>query len=163
MLECHEVIVDANAHGPFSVTLNYEQRQKSRAKATTEQGPIVAWFIERGCVLADGNCLKAQDGTLIKVVAANETVSEARAADPLQLVKAAYHLGNRHMPLQIGDNFLRYQHDHVLDDMVRGLGLTVTCAEKPFHPESGAYHNQSGHQHDHDHQHHHGHHDHTTT
>ena len=169
MLECHEVIADTTTEvSSLTVTLDYQQRQKSRAKATTRQGTVIAWFIERGRVLADGEYLKAQDGTLIKVVAANETVSEVCVTDPLALVKAAYHLGNRHVPLQIGDNFLRYQHDHVLDDMIRGLGLLVSCAEKPFHPEPGAYHNHEAHHHDHEHHphqhdHHHRHHEHTST
>lgn len=163
MLECHEVVSGQVCETELAVVLNYEQRQKSRAKAVTQQGPVVAWFIERGRALIDGDCLKARDGTLIRVVAAEETVSEVQAVDPLQLVKAAYHLGNRHVPLQIGSDFLRYQHDHVLDDMVRGLGLSVTCANKPFHPEPGAYNHTGHHRHVHDLQHNHGAHEHSTS
>ena len=102
-------------------------------------------------MLADGEILVANSGENVLVVAAEETVSEVRSDDALLLAKAAYHLGNRHVPLQIEVGELRYQHDHVLDDMLRGLGLTVLVTDKTFHPENGAYHRSGGHGHSHDH------------
>ena len=85
--------------------------------------------------------------------AAAETVSEVRCNDPLQLARACYHLGNRHVPLQIEAGLLRYQHDHVLNEMVQGLGLEVSVRQAPFEPEPGAYGGSThGHSHDH-HQH----------
>lgn len=142
-----------NSH---SLLLTFEQRQKSRGQAETKTGEKVGWFIERGHVLANGDQLIAKSGEVIVVEAADETLSEVHSHDVLALTKAAYHLGNRHVPLQIIDSFLHYQHDHVLDDMIRGLGLNVVCVEKPFHPESGAYHSHSAHSGD-DHGHHHNH------
>ncbi len=94
---------------------------------------------ERGTILREGDLLLADDGRAVRVVAAPEMVSTVSAEDPLTLMRAAYHLGNRHVPLQIGEGWLRYQHDHVLDDMVRGLGLSVRVEEAPFEPEAGAY------------------------
>jgi len=86
----------------------------------------------------------------VQVLAAPERVSTVRCADPLLLARAAYHLGNRHVPLQIEAGFLRYQHDHVLDEMVRGLGLEVLIEQAPFEPEAGAYQSAPhGHAHDH--------------
>jgi urease accessory protein len=81
---------------------------------------------------------------VIEIVAAREVVSVVTSNDPLQLARAAYHLGNRHVSVQIGPGWLRYQHDHVLDDMVRGLGLPVRQDTLPFEPEAGAY---AGHSH----------------
>ncbi|CAA0103078.1 Urease accessory protein UreE [Zhongshania aliphaticivorans] len=154
MLECYEL---GGGCSEIRLVLNYQERQRSRFRAKTLCGQDVAWFVERGKVLADGEVLIAKSGEKILVVAAEETVSEVRSNDPLLLAKAAYHLGNRHVPLQIEAEELRYQHDHVLDDMVRGLGLTVLVTDKTFHPENGAYHSSTGaHSHSHSHDHHHG-------
>lgn len=139
----------------LSVSLNFEQRQKSRGRAVTESGEDIAWFLPRAHVMHDGDLLETKDGLLVKVNAAAETLSEVVCEDALLITKAAYHLGNRHVPLQIQGKCLSYQHDHVLDDMVKGLGLSVSCVTKPFHPESGAYHSHSHshskHSHDHAH------------
>ena len=86
------------------------------------------------------------------MIAADEAVSVVRCADPFMLAKACYHLGNRHVPLQIMPGELRYHHDHVLDDMLRQFGLAVDFAHLPFEPEAGAYASES-------HGHHHHHHD----
>lgn len=157
MLECYEL---GEGTSDIRLVLNYQERQRSRYRAKTLCGLDVAWFVERGKVLADGEILVAKSGEKIAIIAAEETVSEVRSDDPLLLAKAAYHLGNRHVPLQIDAGELRYQHDHVLDDMLRGLGLTVLVTDKSFHPENGAYHNSGGHQghsHSHaEHDHHHG-------
>jgi urease accessory protein len=156
MLECY---VLGEGASEIRLVLNYQERQRSRYRAKTLCGLDVAWFVERGKVLADGEILVANSGEKIVIIAAEETVSEVRSDDPLLLAKAAYHLGNRHVPLQIDAGELRYQHDHVLDDMLRGLGLTVLITDKSFHPENGAYHNSGGH-HGHSHSHSHAEHDH---
>jgi len=114
-------------------------------------------MLERGQVLRDGECLcAAADDLAVRVQAAPEPVSEVHSADALLLLRAGYHLGNRHVPLQLGHGWLRYLHDHVLDEMVRGLGLTVGFTQAPFEPEAGAY-AAGGHAHSHAHGHQHAH------
>jgi urease accessory protein len=143
-----------------TVTLTYDQRKKSRQRLKLDDGTEAALLLERGTVLADGDRLLAQDGTVVRVLAAPETLSAVRTADPLALARAAYHLGNRHVPLQIAAGDLRYQHDHVLDDMVVALGLAVVLVKAPFQPEGGAYggHGRgSGGHHEHEHEHEHEH------
>jgi urease accessory protein len=127
--------------------LPFELRQKSRLRARLASGLEVGLFLERGIVLRGGDLLLADDGTVIEVVAALETVSTVRDSDATRLARAGYHLGNRHVPVEIGSGWLRYGHDHVLDDMVRGLGLNVVVESAPFEPEAGAY----GHSHSHGH------------
>lgn len=119
--------------------LPFELRSKSRLRTTLSTGEEAGLLLERGTVLRGGDLLLADDGRVIEVVAAVELVSTVGAADPWALSRAAYHLGNRHVPLQVGTAWLRYLHDHVLDDMVRGLGMNVTVEEAPFEPEAGAY------------------------
>jgi urease accessory protein len=107
-------------------------------------GEEVGMNLERGYILRGGDQLLADDGRVVEIIAAPEQVSVVTSDDPLQLARAAYHLGNRHISVQIGPGWLRYLHDHVLDDMVRGLGLPVATDTLPFEPEAGAY---SGHMH----------------
>jgi len=144
MLEAFEWVKESSAIDD-EVVVTYEERKKSRHKLTTRNGVELGWFLDRGHVLADGECLRCSDGKIIRVTAAEEAVSEVHSRDALLLTRVAYHLGNRHVPLQIGEGFLRYQHDHVLDDMVEGLGLPVESCKRPFHPENGAYHGSGGH------------------
>jgi urease accessory protein len=147
-----------------SITLPFELRQKSRLRTRLDGGADVGILLERGRVLRSGDLLKAKDGTVIEIRAAPEAVSTIRCGDALMLTRGAYHLGNRHVPLQIGDGFLRYQRDYVLDDMVRQLGFDVVAETAPFEPEAGAYgegHAHShghGHSHEHSHRHEHDHH-----
>lgn len=122
-----------------TLTLTYEQRVKSRLRAVLDDGREASVFLERGAVLRHGDCLSADDGTVVQVRAASEQVSAVGAADPLLLAKACYHLGNRHVALQIEPARLCYLHDHVLDALVDRLGLTVTVEDAPFEPEPGAY------------------------
>ncbi|MFI5307027.1 MAG: urease accessory protein UreE [Polyangiales bacterium] len=145
------------------LSLPFDQRQKSRLRCRLDSGEEVALLMPRGRVLRGGDLLGASDGSVVRVDAAPEQVSMVRTADPTALARVAYHLGNRHIAVQIGPGFLRYQHDHVLDDMVRALGLPVLAETAPFEPEAGAYgrephHHDHGehHQSDHDHAHHHG-------
>ena len=132
-----------------TLTLPFEQRQKSRLRTRLDNGEEVGLFLPRGTVLRHGDRLRAADGRVVEVRAAPETVSTARTDDPLRLARAAYHLGNRHVALQLGPGWLRYLHDHVLDGMVRELGLEVIYEQAPFEPEAGAY--GGGHHHGHDH------------
>ena len=135
------------AHGgepTATLTLPFDLRCRSRLRATLDDGREAALLLPRGTVLRDADRLRADDGTVIEVRAAREPVSTVRAGDARALARAAYHLGNRHVALQVGDGWLRYQHDHVLDDMVRGLGLEVSAEEVELEPETGAYAREHG-------------------
>lgn len=133
--------------------LPFGERSKSRLRAALDNGEEAGLFLERGSVLRHGDLLLADDGRVIEVQAASEMVSTVHTPDPLMLARASYHLGNRHVALQIGTGWLRYQHDHVLDDMLRGFGLEIVIEELPFEPEGGAYVAASHHTHSHSHQH----------
>ena len=141
--------LSADLPAQATLTLPFEQRQKSRLRTRLDSGAEVGLFLPRGTVLRHGDRLRAADGRVVEVRAAPETVSTSRTDDPLLLARAAYHLGNRHVALQLGPGWLRYLHDHVLDGMVRELGLEVICEQAPFEPEAGAY--GGGHHHGHDH------------
>ncbi len=127
------------ADAQATLTLPFEQRQKSRLRIRLDNGQDAGLFLPRGTVLRHGDRLRATSGLVVEVRAAPEAVSTARADDTLLLARAAYHLGNRHVALQLGPGWLRYPHDHVLDDMTRELGLTVSREQAPFEPEAGAY------------------------
>lgn len=145
MLEIFEVTKTADVEPALEVVLTFQERQKSRYRTKTTCGKELGWFIERGIVLLDGDYLKSATGEVVRVIAAPEMVSQVESDDQLLLTRGAYHLGNRHVPLQVGDGFLRYQHDHVLDEMVKGLGMFVKCDQLPFQPENGAYHGKHNH------------------
>lgn len=133
-----------------TLTLAKDQREKSRLKVLLDDGREAGLFFPKGTRFQEGDGLISTDGeTLVEVKAAPEAVSTVQCDDPLLLAKACYHLGNRHVPLQIDKHFLRYQHDHVLDEMVSGLGLRVTSEQAPFEPESGAYSGGGHHSHSH--------------
>jgi urease accessory protein len=105
-----------------------------------DDGAEAALMLPRGTVLREGDRLVPEEGgALVQVRAAAETLSVARTSEALLLSRGAYHLGNRHVPLQIGPGWLAYQHDHVLDDLARALGLVVTTESAPFEPEAGGY------------------------
>ena len=126
---------------PFdSLTLTYDSRIKSRLLAQTDDGIEVGLFLPRGTVLHDGDLLASEDGQVILIKAAQESVSVARTNDSCLFAKACYHLGNRHVPLAIQPGDLMYLRDHVLDQLVEHLGLTVEHQMLPFDPEPGAYH-----------------------
>ena len=131
-----------------SLTLSFDQRVKSRLKVTLDKGEAAGLFLPRASLLLDGTQIRAESGEVVEIRAATESVSTASVEDPLLMARACYHLGNRHLALQIGEGFLRYQHDHVLDDMLRGLGLSVICEQAAFQPEAGAYDGKS-HAHEH--------------
>jgi len=131
----------------LQLVLPFELRCRSRFRARLADGEEVAVVLARGQVLRGGDLLLANDGRVVEVGAASEWVSTARADDPRLLARVAYHLGNRHVALQIGAGWLRYSHDHVLDELTRGLGAQLTIEQAPFEPEAGAYHDASGHSH----------------
>ena len=152
MLEIHERLSRTDAQDAGSVemtlTLAFDARQRCRQRVVLDDGSERALLLPRGTTLRDGDRLRDTEGMIIRVRAALESVSVARTADRHRLVRAAYHLGNRHVPLQIDADSLRYRHDHVLDVMVEGLGLSVSCEQAPFEPEPGAYaHGGHGHAH----------------
>ena len=145
------------------VELAWDVRQKSRIEATDSLGRALNVFLPRGSVLRGGDVLVAEDGSLIRVKAAPQPVLVVtHCADhgtPFDLLRAAYHLGNRHVPLELQPDRLLLEPDHVLADMLRAQHLIVTEASGAFEPEGGAYgaggnaHAAHGHAHDHDHGH----------
>jgi len=130
------------------LVLPFGERSKSRLRAALDNGAEAALFLPRGTVLRGGDLLVAEDGTFVEVQAAPESVLQVTAADPLALMRAAYHLGNRHTPVEVGRNYLRLEYDAVLADMLVRLGVTIERADLPFEPEAGAY--GGGHKHGHD-------------
>lgn len=137
-----------------TLTLPFDQRRRARLRARLDDGTEVALLLPRGLALKDGDRLRSDDGsTVVRIVAALEELSCVRAADPYLLLRAAYHLGNRHVALQVEPERLLYQHDHVLDGLARELGLEVTVLAAPFEPETGGY-GAKGHEHGHEHHHH---------
>jgi len=138
-------------------TLPLQHRIKSRLRVTLDNGTDAGLFLERGSTLQDGDLLVSDDGYRVRVKAAPETLSIVRSDDPHLLARACYHLGNRHVSIQIEPGRVSYLHDHVLDDMLRRFGMMVEVAEAPFEPEPGAYGGSADKAHSHK-QHHHGHH-----
>jgi urease accessory protein len=143
--------------------LPFESRQKSRLRAKLVSGEEVGLMLPRGEILRGGDLVTASDGRVIEIVAEPEELLHIETAE---LAKVAYHLGNRHVPVEVGEGYLRIARDHVLEEMARKLGAKVKPIEAPFEPEAGAY---AGGHHQHDemghggkiHDHHHGHdHDH---
>ncbi len=126
-----------------TVTLPYALRQRSRQRVTLDGGAAAALVLPPGTRVDDGDRLVTADGFTVRVCAALEAVSVARTGDPLRLARACYHLGNRHVALQVGNGWVRYLADHVLDEMVCGLGLLVTQESARFEPERGAYAGQA--------------------
>jgi len=148
MLRFNEVLANPPPEKPTgALTLTFDQRRISRLRAVLDDGREAALLLLRGTILRDGDHLRGEGGVIALVRAAAESLSIASTNDAHLLTRAAYHLGNRHVPLQIGADYVAYAHDHVLDDMVRGLGLTVTARMEPFEPEAGAF----AHEHDHEH------------
>lgn len=137
------------ANAPKAV-LSFEQRRRSRHKVTLDNGEAVGLILNQGTVLRHGDVLVADDGKFIVVQAALEPVLRVVAQQsPQQLTRAAYHLGNRHILLEIGPDYLQLEYDPVLVDMLRQLGgVTVSQVEQPFEPDAGAY--GGGHKHGHD-------------
>ena len=133
------------------VALTFDERKRGRLKIETLNGIEAGIQIERGQVMRHGSILLSESGDILKVKAAPEVVSSAYVKDATLFARACYHLGNRHVSLQVGEGFLRFQKDYVLDDMLHGLGIHVVHEEAEFEPENGAYAKGSAHSHSHDH------------
>ncbi|BEP50462.1 MULTISPECIES: urease accessory protein UreE [Variovorax] len=172
-----------------TIELDWDVRQKSRFDATDSQGRQIGVFLPRGTAVRGGDVLVAEDGSLVRVIAAPQPVLRithcTAHGTPFDLTRAAYHLGNRHVPIELKPDHLKIEPDHVLADMLRSMHLIVVAVEEAFEPEGGAYgsHEHShgaGHDHahgsskgpkplvlapelldDHDHSHDHGHHGHS--
>ncbi|WP_438969811.1 urease accessory protein UreE [Methylophaga sp.] len=162
MLEFHTKLPHSHAiKNDDSVALSYDIRQKSRIRVTLASGVEAAIFMPRGTILRGGDQLEATDGRIIKVIAAEQAVLKVTADSPKALTRACYHLGNRHVPLEIGDGWLKLETDDVLKQMLLGLGdIRIDEIDSPFEPEAGAY--GGGHHHHHAddeqvHSHHHAH------
>jgi urease accessory protein len=142
-----------------TVELDWDVRSKSRFDATDSQGRTLGVFLPRGTVVRGGDALLAEDGSLIVVKAAPQPVLVVRHCTahgtPFDLLRAAYHLGNRHVQLELQPDHLKLEPDHVLADMLRSMHLIVSEEASAFEPESGAYasggHAHHGHGHGHDH------------
>ena len=161
------VLVRRAAH----LELDWDVRQKSRFDTVASDGRHVGVFLPRGAVVRGGDVLITQDGSLLRVVAAPQTVLKITACTAhdhghvhdasFDLMRAAYHLGNRHVPIELQPDHLKIEPDHVLADLLRAMHLTVTEVREPFEPEGGAYashggsptgghaHGAHGHNHDH--------------
>jgi urease accessory protein len=141
MKHTHEPIKD-------SITLDQDSRKKSRIKSVTDGGAEIAIFMQRGHPLLVGEILKTECGLLIAVKGQAEAVSTAVATDWLNFSKICYHLGNRHTTLQIGELWVRFKPDHVLEALAENYGLTIDRSPAIFEPENGAY-GAASHSHDH--------------
>ncbi|WP_049067686.1 urease accessory protein UreE [Acinetobacter baumannii] len=129
-----------------TVELTFDTRQKSRFRAVLVSGVDIGADLPRTGILRSGSYIATQEGDVLRVDAKPERLMKVTAQTEFDLLKAAYHLGNRHVPLMLTPTALYFEPDHVLAEMVEGLGLTVTETDHPFEPESGAY---AQHSHDH--------------
>ena len=131
---------------PYGVLLlPFDLRMRSRLRTRLVSGEEAVLKTERGAILRGGTFLKSEDGRIVQVSAAPEKLMHVTCTGQFELTRAAYHLGNRHVSVEIGDGFLRIAADHVLGDMLLGLGAKIEELEAPFEPESGAYGGGHGH------------------
>ena len=168
MTPCNKLIPQGKGLAPAllkraaTVELDWDVRQKSRFETTDSSGRALGIFLARGTTVRGGDVLVAQDGSLVRVIAASQAVLRithcTQHGSPFDLIRAAYHLGNRHVPIELKPDHLKIEPDHVLADMLRAMHLIVHAASEAFEPENGAYsagaagttggHAQGGH-HDH--------------
>jgi urease accessory protein len=144
-----------------TVELDWDVRQKSRFDATDSQGRALGVFLPRGTAVRGGDVLLAEDGSMVRVLAAPQPVLRithcSAHGTPFDLIRAAYHLGNRHVPIELQPDHLKIEPDHVLAEMLQRMHLIVAEVNEPFEPENGAYTAHGGHGHDHgSHDHEHG-------
>lgn len=160
MLKAHEIVA-AGGFDPADVAdrvvLDLEDRRRRRLSITGEAGLGFLLDLAEVPALRDGDGLKLADGRIVLVAAAPEKLAEITAANTAELVRIAWHLGNRHLPTELKGEKLRIRHDHVIEAMVEGLGGEVAHVTAPFEPEGGAYGHGPVHAHDHGHGHHHSH------
>src|ERR1700739_2787632 len=139
-----------------TLTLDFDARHRRRIRLTADNGEDILLDLPKAVAMADGDGLLLEDGRWLKIQAAAELIVEVRHADPSQLVRLAWHLGNRHLPTEIRDQVLRIRPDHVIEDMLRGFGANLAKVQVPFQPEGGAYaghghhrqHREDGHHHE---------------
>jgi urease accessory protein len=131
------------------LTLDFDARHRRRIRLTSDQGEDVLLDLPKAVAMADGDGLQLEDGRWLKVRAAAEVIIEVRHNDPNQLVRLAWHLGNRHLPTEIRDQVLRIRPDHVIEHMLLGFGADLVKVQVAFQPEGGAY-GGHGHHHNHD-------------
>lgn len=158
MLQAYERLDHTHDTITDSISLDQDTRKKARIKGETDGGQAIGIFMERGHPLLVGEILKTECGLLIEIKGEKEPVSTAIATDWLSFSKVCYHLGNRHTSLQIGELWVRFKPDHVLEELAENYGLTINNSPAIFEPENGAYggHGKShGHKHSHDNQHEH--------
>ena len=140
------------------VTLAFDDRHRRRIRLETDEGASVLLDLPRAVALSDGDGLELEDGSgWVRVAAAPEPVMLVRASSPHHLLRLAWHIGNRHLPAQISETEILLRPDHVIADMLRGLGAAVMETEQPFQPEGGAYGHGNEHGHGHAHEHGQGH------
>lgn len=151
------IIPGGTAEAADTVRLDFDQRNRRRMVFTTEAGAVILLDMPRAVHLRDGDALRLDDGTSVQVEAVGEALLEIHAHSTAHLVRIAWHLGNRHLPTQLAGQSLLIRHDHVIAEMVEGLGGHVHHVITPFDPEGGAY---SGSGHGRGHAHSHGQHDH---
>jgi len=138
------------------VTLDFEMRHRRRIRLTLDDGEMILLNLPKAVVMSDGDGLQLEDGRWIRVQASKERLVEIRHPDPAQLVRLAWHLGNRHLPTDICGQLLRIRPDHVIEGMLRDMGADLRTVAASFQPEGGAY---AGHSHSHhagEIEHHHG-------
>jgi urease accessory protein len=145
MIEIKTKLTNGSA-AQAQLKLPFDLRQKSRLRTKLVDGEDAWLLLPRGDILRGGDKLLANDGRIVEIVSEIEDVLHVECVNALALTRAAYHLGNRHVPVQVGDGFLRIAADHVLAEMLKGLGATLTAMRAPFEPEAGAY-GGSGHHH----------------
>lgn len=140
-----------------AVELDFDTRHRRRIRLTGEAGLDFLLDLPEVPDLREGDGLELESGDFVAVRCAAESLLEVCAADAISLARLAWHLGNRHLPTEIGEDVLRIRSDHVIADMLRGLGAAVREVQRPFHPEGGAYGKGRTHGHDHSHEHSHAH------
>lgn len=164
MLNAREVVArgDWSGNPADSVVLDFDDRHRRRIAMTSVGGVNFLLDLKEAVALRTGDAVMLEDGRLIEIVGAPEPLAEIRARDGEHLLRLAWHLGNRHLPVQVANGRLRIRRDHVIEEMVKGLGGEVGALEAAFDPEGGAYLQASHahHAHEHDHAHEHGHHSH---
>ena len=156
MLEVFERLDHTHDEIADSITLDQDTRKKARIKGVTDKGQDVGIFVERGQPLLVGEILKSECGVLMEVKGEKEPVSTAIATGWLTFSKVCYHLGNRHTVLQVGELWVRFKPDHVLEELAQDYGLSIDKTPAIFEPENGAYGKRGGHSHG-DESHSHGH------
>ena len=134
-----ESLYDGEREATETLTLDFDQRTKSRLRCKLASGEEVGLFLARGTILRGGSRLEARDGRIVRILSAPEALVEARCKDARELTRAAYHLGNRHVAVEVRLDALRIQRDHVLEAMLSGLGARLVPVDAPFEPEAGAY------------------------